>query len=67
MKKQTKKLVLAKETLRNLERGELGRVAGEGSVYECTESVCCSGDPSCYGTCLTCACPSGGTGGTRYC
>jgi hypothetical protein len=43
MKKQVKKMVLAKETLSNLEKGELVRVVGEASAYKCTDSVCCSG------------------------
>ena len=63
MKKQMKKLVLAKETLKNLEQGELGRVAGEASAYQCTDSVCCSGMYTC-GAQAACV---GTTGGTRYC
>ncbi|HTG32015.1 MAG TPA: hypothetical protein VLB76_03715 [Thermoanaerobaculia bacterium] len=60
MKKQVKKMVLSKETLRNLEtKGELARVAGGASAYACTESVCCSGIQ-------TCNCP-GTTGTSRYC
>ena len=63
MKKQVKKLVLAKETLRNLEKGELVRVAGEVSAYQCTDSVCCSGVYTCGGQ-AACA---GTTGTSRYC
>jgi hypothetical protein len=59
MKKQAKKMVLSKETLRNLEKAELVRVAGEASAYACTDSVCCSG-------LRTCNCP-GTTGTSRYC
>ncbi|HEX3554871.1 MAG TPA: class I lanthipeptide [Thermoanaerobaculia bacterium] len=62
MKKQVKKLVLAKETVRNLEKGELGRVAGGASVY-CTDTYCPSGVP----TCGTCACGPTQTGTSRYC
>lgn len=62
MKKQVKKLKLAKETVRNLEQAELGRVAGEASV-DCTYTNCCSG----YYTCGTCKCGPTETGGTRYC
>jgi hypothetical protein len=60
MKKQAKKMVLSKETLRNLAKGELVRVAGEASTYACTDSVCCSGGL------YTCNCP-GTTGTSRYC
>jgi hypothetical protein len=62
MKKQTKKLVLAKETVRNLEQGELGRAAGEAST-DCTYTNCCSGLPGCGTT----ACGPTQTGGSRYC
>jgi len=58
MKKTTKKLVLAKETLRNLEKGELGRAAGEATTT-CTDTLCCSG----YATCGTCKTQCG----TRLC
>ena len=36
MKKTVKRLVLAKETLRNLEKGELGQVAGADASEKCT-------------------------------
>jgi hypothetical protein len=49
MKKNVKKLRLAKETVSNLETRELGRVAGEASI-DCTYTNCCSG----YATCGTC-------------
>jgi hypothetical protein len=62
MKKQTKKLVLAKETVRNLEQRELGRAAGEASAA-CTNTNCCSGLPGCGTT----ACGPTQTAGTRYC
>jgi hypothetical protein len=63
MKKQVKKMVLSKETLRKLEKAELVRVAGEASAYACTDSVCCSGVYTC-GAQATCA---GTTGTSRYC
>jgi hypothetical protein len=59
MKKQVKKLVLSKETLRNLEKGELERVAGEASAA-CTDTNCCSG----VATCATC---NHNTCGSRLC
>jgi hypothetical protein len=59
MKKTLKKLMLAKETVRNLESGELGRVAGEATV-DCTYTNCCSG----YATCATC---NHNTCGTKLC
>lgn len=49
MKKQVKKLVLSRETVRSLEKWELGRVNGAASV-DCTYTNCCSG----YATCATC-------------
>ncbi len=58
MKKQMKKLTLSKETVRHLENGELGRVAGQASV-DCTYTNCCSG----YATCATCKTQCG----TRLC
>lgn len=58
MKKTAKKLVLSKETLRSLEKGELGRVAGEATT-DCTYTNCCSG----YATCATC----GGQCGSKLC
>lgn len=61
MKKQTKKLVLNRETLVQLENG-LGRVAG-GATYNCSAScpdVCTF---SGYRTCNTC----GATCGTNLC
>lgn len=66
MKKKTvKKLVLAKETVRNLEKGELVGVEGGLSANtDCTYTNCCSG----YNTCGSCGCGTGGTtGGTRLC
>ena len=60
MKKHVKKLTLAKETVRNLEKAELGGVAGEASV-DCTYTNCCSGV-------YTCNCGgSRNTCGTRLC
>jgi hypothetical protein len=46
MKKQVKKLVLAKETLRSLETGELGelwKVVGGSAANSCTYTGCCCG------------------------
>jgi hypothetical protein len=40
MKKQTKKLVLAKETVRSLQDGALGKVAGGESVSTCDFFSC---------------------------
>jgi hypothetical protein len=65
MKKQVKKMVLSKETLGNLEKGELAGVAGGVSAYACTDSVCCSGIRTCQGaTCSACGEP---TGTSKYC
>ncbi|HEY0513470.1 MAG TPA: class I lanthipeptide [Thermoanaerobaculia bacterium] len=51
MKKQTKKLVLAKETLTSLEKNGLGRVAGGVSANtDCTDTNCCSGLAGCGST-----------------
>ena len=54
-KKQAKKLVLAKETVRSLENGPLGGVEG-GVSAACTYTNCCTGQNQ---TCNTC--PTGGT------
>jgi hypothetical protein len=44
MKKTPKKMVLAKETVLKLEKGELERVAGGVSANtDCTYTHCCSG------------------------
>lgn len=65
MKKQVRKMALSKETLRNLEKGELVRMAGGASAYACTDSVCCSGIYTCQGaTCSACGTP---TGTSKYC
>lgn len=58
-KKITKKLTLSKETLRNLETGELEKVAGGVTAGDCTYTFCCSG----INTCATC----GGQCGSRLC
>jgi len=53
MKKQVKKLMLAKETLRSLEKSELvGMAGGLSANTDCTYTNCCSGVASC-GTCGT--------------
>jgi len=67
MKKQVKKLVLAKETVRNLEKAELVRVAGGASAYACTDSVCCSGVNTCQGYSCYPSCGGGLTGTSKYC
>ncbi len=64
MEKKLKRLVLAKETVRNLDTWELGKVAGGLSANgDCTYTNCCSGLPGCGTT----ACGSGQTGGSKYC
>ena len=51
-KSNTKKLAISKETLRNLERVNMGKVAGAATVVPClTQTNCCSG----HDTCATCA------------
>ena len=40
MKKSSKKLVLAKETMRELTRVQMGQVAGGTSDWTCLESTC---------------------------
>ncbi len=62
MKKQVKKLVLAKETLRSLEQTGLSKVAGADSV-QCTNTNCCSGLAGCGST----ACGGTQTAGSRLC
>lgn len=55
MKKQVKKLVLAKETLRSLEKLTLGEVAGgatEYCGYNGSNVNACSYDNSCQVYCL---------------
>jgi hypothetical protein len=60
MKKQAKKLVLAKETVAKLESGDLGHVVG-GTVL----NTACDG---CYSGANTCNCTgSRNTCGTRLC
>ena len=49
MKKQTKKLVLAKETLRDLKALSWGKVAGGATVTDCNA---CTYDNSCLRYCL---------------
>ena len=63
MKKTAKKkLVLAKETVRNLEKGGLEMVAGGLSANtDCTYTNCCSGINTCG------ACGGGKTTGSRLC
>jgi hypothetical protein len=50
--KKTKKLVLAKETVRNLEQGRLREIAG-GSGWEHTNWASC---PGCYQPTIDLAC-----------
>ncbi len=40
MKKQTKKLVLAKETVRELTQVQVGQVAGGTNDWSCPEYTC---------------------------
>lgn len=49
MKKKMKKLTLAKETLQNLNRPELRRVAGATAFWECESISCISCDGLCGG------------------
>jgi hypothetical protein len=64
MKKQAKKLKLAKETLRNLEESVgLKHVAG-GTVFN---TECADGCVSDVYTCATCKCGPLQTGTSRYC
>ncbi|MEM7357237.1 MAG: hypothetical protein AAF657_40860 [Acidobacteriota bacterium] len=66
MKKRKKKLALHRETLRQLERKELGDVAGASGNLWVTGCVCT------VGCAATCGCGTGGTGscgcgGTNTC
>lgn len=60
MRKRAKKLSLHRETLRNLQAGDLRRAAGGGETFEidttcaCTDG-CGTGTNGCSGTC-TCGC-----------
>jgi len=64
MKKKTKKLALAKETIRSLEDPvSLKNVAG-GTIFD---SGCPDGCASGVNTCATCACGPLQTGTSRYC
>jgi hypothetical protein len=51
MKKTPKKLELAKETLRMLEKSEIRAVVGASNVAECTEKTCKACLPSCDDIC----------------
>ncbi len=58
MKKQMKKLVLSRETLRDLDEGKMKKVAGgsDGTAIQCVGSHC-----------LNASCNSCNTCGTRLC
>jgi hypothetical protein len=59
MKKR--KLTLSRETLRNLETGQISHVAGASGCPTCADQTCascygscfetCTNDPSCWGSC----------------
>jgi hypothetical protein len=60
MKKRVKKLSLSRETLRHLERVQLGQVAGGSETHEILTGCACT--DTCVSNCGTCGC-GGGTGG----
>jgi hypothetical protein len=57
MKKETRKLLLAKETLRNLESSDLSQVEGASLANtQCPPDACYSTDiPTCHPSYNTCA------------
>jgi hypothetical protein len=61
MKKRAKKLYLSRETLRHLERAQLGKVAGGSETHEILTGCACT--DTCVSNCGTC----GGGGGTDGC
>ncbi len=56
MRSKTKKLVLHRETLSDLDRSQLGNAAGGGTLQTCPSFTCYPGncDYSGRATCLTC-------------
>jgi hypothetical protein len=62
-KKPTKKMMLAKETVRNLAGRDLEGAAGGLSRIDCTNTNCCSD----LAGCGTTACTETQTAGTRLC
>ena len=62
MKKQRKKLVLAKETLRSLDRSESKAVRGAAGTLGCTQSCI-----SCTACVSECGCGTGTTTSNRTC
>jgi hypothetical protein len=57
VKKRMKKIRLSRETLRNLQEGNLANVAG-GNTPLCTRALGCSNNPTCPETvCVTCSSP----------
>ena len=62
MKKRAKKLSLSRETLRHLERMQLGRVVGGGGDTNEILTGCACTD-TCVSDCGTCVGCGGGTGG----
>jgi len=62
VKKRAKKLSLSRETLRHLERVQLGMVAGGSETREIITGCACT--DTCVSDCGTCVgCGGGGTGG----
>jgi len=63
VKKRAKKLSLSRETLRHLERAQLGNVVGGSETHEILTGCACT--DTCVSNCGTCGC--GGGGGTDGC
>jgi hypothetical protein len=61
MKKRVKKLSLSRETLRHLERAQLGNVVGGSETQEIQTGCACT--DTCASDCGTCVGCGGGTGG----
>jgi hypothetical protein len=62
VKKRAKKLSLSRETLRHLERAQLGKVAGGSETREILTGCACT--DTCVSDCGTCVgCGGGGGGG----
>jgi hypothetical protein len=56
MEKQTRKLVLSKETLRNLDDQELSGVVGGTGTIVCVESALCNSGICCSVLCESAVC-----------
>ncbi len=65
-KRGPKKLVLNRETLRNLTGEELKSVAGGGISWGCTDSMVCS-KTMCSAECVTADCQTDQCGGSIVC